>query len=472
MIIDFLLQQVRENFGLQPTSEQNNAMKMLCEFVLARENESVFVIKGYAGTGKTSLASAFVKTLESLKIKTMLMAPTGRAAKVFSQYSRHKAYTIHKIIYRQKVFSPEMDNFVMGKNLYKDTVFIVDEASMIANQGISGAGFGTGRLLDDLITFVYSGFNCKLIMIGDTAQLPPVGEYESPALSMSYLQEYGLNVEMTELSEVVRQKKDSGILFNATLIRNIITGHIAANRIIMDISRFPDTKVVGGEDLIDAISRCYSNEGVEETMVVTRSNKRANIFNQGIRNRILYREEELERGDIIMVAKNNYSIKFENTDMDFIANGDIAIVKRVRRQTDVYGFRFAEVTMCFPDYNDYEIETKVILDTLHIDTPSLDKESSDKLFNEVYESYYDIKTKRERMKKVKEDPFYNALQVKYAYSVTCHKAQGGQWHNIFLDRGYMPETELTTEYLRWLYTAVTRAKGTLFLVNYKEDEYI
>lgn len=472
MIIDFLLQQVRENLGFTPTSEQNNTIKMLCEFVLGKEDDSLFALKGYAGTGKTSLASAFVKTLEMLKIKTVLMAPTGRAAKVFSQYSGHKAYTIHKIIYRQKVFSPEMNNFVMGKNLYKDTVFIVDEASMVANQGISGTGFGTGRLLDDLITFVYSGFNCKLILIGDTAQLPPVGELESPALSHSYLQEYGLNIHMTELSEVVRQKKDSGILFNATMIRNIITGNISTSRLIMDVSRFPDIKVVEGEDLIDAISRCYSNEGVEETMIVTRSNKRANIFNQGIRNRILYREEELEKGDIIMVAKNNYSIKFENTDMDFIANGDIAIVRRVRRQTDIYGFRFAEVTMYFPDYNDYEIETKVILDTLHTDTPSLGKEDSDRLFSGVYESYDDIKTKRDRMKKVKEDPFYNALQVKYAYSVTCHKAQGGQWHNIFLDRGYIPETELTTEYLRWLYTAVTRAKGTLYLVNYKEDEYI
>lgn len=472
MINGFLLQQVKENLKFQPNSEQEKVLEMLCNFITEKDNESIFILKGYAGTGKTSLASAFVKTMNLLKVKTVLMAPTGRAAKVFTQYSEHKAYTIHKIIYRQKVFSPEMNNFVMGRNLYKNTLFIVDEASMIANQGISGSGFGTGRLLDDLITFVYSGINCKLILIGDTAQLPPVGETESPALSQYAISEYGLNIEMTELDKVVRQKEDSGILFNATMIREFITSQKVISRITMNVSKFTDIKIIGGEDLIEAISRCYSNEGIEETMIVTRSNKRANIFNEGIRNRILYREEELEKGDMIMIAKNNYSIKFENSDMDFIANGDIAIIKRVRRQTDVYGFRFAEATMYFPDYNDYEIETKIILDTLHLDTPALDKERSDKLFNEVYDSYYDIKTKRDRMKKVKEDPFYNALQIKYAYAVTCHKAQGGQWHNIFLDRGYMPETEITTEYLRWLYTAVTRARGTLYLINYKEDEYI
>lgn len=472
MITGFLLQQVKENLRFQPTPEQNQTLKMLCEFVMEKDNETVFIMKGYAGTGKTSLASAFVRTMDSLKIKTMLMAPTGRAAKVFSQYSDHKAYTIHKIIYRQKVFSPEMDNFVMGRNLYKNTIFIVDEASMIANRGLGGTGFGTGKLLDDLIHFVYSGVNCKLIMIGDTAQLPPVGETESPALSHAALSEYGFRIEMTELTNVIRQKNDSGILYNATMIRKLITGQNFTDRLIMNVSKFTDIKIIGGEDLIEAISRCYDNDGIEETMIVTRSNKRANIFNEGIRNRILYREEELERGDIIMVAKNNYSVKFDNSETDFIANGDIAVIRRVRHQTDVYGFRFADATMYFPDYNDCEIDAKIILDTLHLDTPSLDKERSDNLFNQVYESYYDIKAKRDRMKKVKEDPFYNALQIKYAYAVTCHKAQGGQWKNIFLDRGYMPETELTTEYLRWLYTAVTRATGTLYLINYKEDEYI
>lgn len=472
MITGFLVQHVKESFDFEPTYEQENTLNMICRFIMEKNNESIFILKGYAGTGKTSVASAFVKALDSLKIQTILMAPTGRAAKIFSQYSGHKAYTIHKMIYRQKVFSPEMNNFVMGRNLYKNTIFIVDEASMIANQGVSGAGFGTGRLLDDLITFIYSGTNCKLILIGDTAQLPPVGETESPALSPDVLSGYGFQIEMTELNKVIRQKQNSGILFNATMIRNIITGQKNANRIIMDVNRFTDIKIIKGEDLIDTISMCYDHDGIEETMIVTRSNKRANIYNEGIRNRILYREEELEKGDIIMIAKNNYSIKTENAEMDFIANGDLAVIKRVRRQTEIYGLRFAEATMYFPDYNDYEIETKIILDTLHADSPALDKEKSDRLFNEVFESYNDITTKKDRLKKVKEDPFYNALQIKYAYAVTCHKAQGGQWKNIFLDRGYIPDTELTAEYLRWLYTAITRAKGTLYLVNYREGEYI
>lgn len=472
MIIEFLAQQIKENFNFIPNDEQNLAIKMLSQFILSRENETIFVLRGYAGTGKTTLAAAVVKALNSLKIKTMLMAPTGRAAKVFSQHSEHKAYTIHKVIYRQKVFSPEMNNFVMNRNLYKDTIFIVDEASMIANQGLSSGYFGSGKLLDDLISFVYTGENCKLIFIGDTAQLPPVGEEESPALSPARLKEFGFMVQGLELDEVVRQKESSGILFNATKIREIISAKDFNRRLILDVTRFADIQPVNGEELIDAISSCYANEGQDETMVVARSNKRANIYNQGIRNRILYREEELEKGDVIMIARNNYGVNLEGTDMDFIANGDIAIVRRVRRYTEVYGLRFAEVTMYFPDYDDYEIETKVILDTLHTDTPSLPKEKSDALFQGVYDSYDDIKNKRDRMKKVKEDPFYNALQIKYAYAVTCHKAQGGQWLNIFLDRGYMPDTTLTLDYLRWLYTAVTRARGTLYLVNYPEDEYV
>lgn len=467
MIIDFLYQQIIDNYEFEPNREQDAAIKMLSSFIMAKDNETIFVLRGYAGTGKTTLASAVVKTLDMLKIKTMLMAPTGRAAKVFSLYAKHKAYTIHKAIYRQKVFSPEMNNFVMGRNLHKDTLFIVDEASMIANHG--GSGFGTGHLLDDLITYVYTGENCKLCLIGDTAQLPPVGEEESPALSSTNLKSYGFHVEMIELNEVVRQKNKSGILFNATKIREIIKAHITEKSLIINVSKFTDIKVINGDELIDAISECYSKYGQDETMIITRSNKRANIYNQGIRNRILYREEELERGDVIMIAKNNYGVKLTDTDMEFIANGDIAIVRRVRRYSEIYGLRFAEVTMAFPDYDDYEIETKVILDTLHTDTPALSKEKSDELFNGVYESYSDIKTKKDRMKKVKEDPFYNALQIKYAYAVTCHKAQGGQWMNIFLDRGYIPDEELTTDYLRWFYTAVTRARGTLYLVNYPKE---
>ncbi|HIT83709.1 MAG TPA: AAA family ATPase [Candidatus Avibacteroides faecavium] len=472
MISTLLAQQIRENCGFTPTGQQDEAITRISRFLLAKDNETIFLLKGYAGTGKTSLAAAIVKTLGMIKAKAVLLAPTGRAAKVFSLYSGHKAYTIHKAIYRQKVFSPEMNNFVMGRNLARDTVFIVDEASMIANYGGGEAHFGSGRLLEDLITFVYSGDNCKLVMIGDTAQLPPVGESESPALSRAALGDTGFKVEQVELCEVVRQAEGSGILANATAIREIIRARAEVDRIRLAVTPYPDIKRVRGDELIDAISDCYARDGMDETIVITRSNKRANIYNMGIRNTILYREEELERGDIIMIAKNNYAADLTGTDIEFIANGDIAVVRRVRHSTDVYGLRFADVTMTFPDYDNFELEMKVILDTLHSESASLGREQSERLFQGVYDSYDDVTNKRDRMKKVKADPYYNALQIKYAYAVTCHKAQGGQWTNIFLDHGFIPEGAVDTDYLRWLYTAVTRARGTLYLVNYPDDECV
>ena len=339
---------------------------------------------------------------------------------------------------------------------------------MIANQGIRGAGFGTGRLLDDLITFVYSGFNCKLIMIGDTAQLPPVGEYESPALSMSYLQEYGLNVEMTELSEVVRQKKDSGILFNATRIREALRTQKVDAFPKLRLKGFSDFRKISGEELIEEIDAAYQRDGIDGTMVVTRSNKRATIYNNGIRNRILYREEELSSGDRLMVARNNYYWTSEMKEMDFIANGEIIQIVKVRRTYEMYGFRFADVIARFQDY-DLETELKILLNTLQTDTPSLPKEQNDKLFYSVLEDYADIPTKAGKIKKMKTDPHYNVLQVKYAYAVTCHKAQGGQWNSVFLDIGYVTEDMLGEEFYRWLYTAITRATEHLFLVNLPED---
>ena len=472
MISTLLAHQIRENCGFTPTDQQDEAITRISRFLLAKDNETIFLLKGYAGTGKTSLAAAIVKTLGMIKAKAVLLAPTGRAAKVFSLYSGHKAYTIHKAIYRQKVFSPEMNNFVMGRNLARDTVFIVDEASMIANYPGGEARFGTGRLLDDLITFVYSGDNCKLVMIGDTAQLPPVGESESPALSRTALRDIGFKVDQVELCQVVRQGDGTGILANATAIREIIRTKRTVDRIMLSVTRYPDIKRVSGADLVDAISDCYSRDGMDETIVITRSNKRANIYNMGIRGTILYREEELERGDIIMIAKNNYAADLTGTDIEFVANGDIAVVRRVRRSMDVYGLRFADVTMTFPDYDGFELEMKVILDTLHSEAASLGREQSEKLFEGVYDSYDDVTNKRDRMKKVKEDPYYNALQIKYAYAVTCHKAQGGQWTNIFLDHAFIPEGRIDNDYLRWLYTAVTRAKGTLYLVNYPDNECV
>ena len=470
MIKTYLGQQIKTNFPYKPTFEQENVVKILADFLFCRKTESLFLLKGYAGTGKTSLIGALVKILDQLEQKCILLAPTGRAAKVFSHYAGHPAYTIHKKIYRQKSFSNELDNFSMNDNLHQHTLFIVDEASMIANEGLSGSMFGTGRLLDDLIQYVYSGQGCRLMLIGDTAQLPPVGEEESPALSADVLKGYGLEVYEALLTEVVRQLHDSGILWNATELRSYIANEDFFTLPAIKVEGFPDIKVIPGNELIEAITDSYDHVGMDETIVVCRSNKRANIYNKGIRNMILYREEELETGDLLMVAKNNYFWTEGCKEIDFIANGDIAVVRRVRRERELYGFRFADVLLRFPDYNDMELEVKLLLDTLHTETPALPKDMNDKLFYSVLEDYADISVKRERMKKMKADPHYNALQVKYAYAVTCHKAQGGQWKRVFLDQGYMTEDMLTPDYFRWLYTAFTRATETLYLVNWPKEQ--
>ena len=470
MINTYLGQQIKTNFPYKPTFEQENVVKILADFLFCRKTESLFLLNGYAGTGKTSLIGALVKTLDQLAQKCILLAPTGRAAKVFSHYAGHPAYTIHKKIYRQKSFSNELDNFSMNDNLHQHTLFIVDEASMIANEGLAGSMFGTGRLLDDLIQYVYSGQGCRLMLIGDTAQLPPVGEEESPALSADVLRGYGLEVYEGMLTEVVRQLHDSGILWNATELRSCIANEDFFTLPSIKVKGFPDIKVIPGNELIEAITDSYDHVGMDETIVVCRSNKRANIYNKGIRNMILYREEELETGDLLMVAKNNYFWTEGCKEVDFIANGDIAVVRRVRREREMYGFRFADVLLRFPDYDDMELEVKLLLDTLHTETPALPKDMSDKLFYSVLEDYADISVKRERMKKMKSDPHYNALQVKYAYAVTCHKAQGGQWTRVFLDQGYMTEDMLTPDYFRWLYTAFTRATETLYLVNWPKEQ--
>ena len=470
MLNNDLSQQIKRNFFYKPTGEQEITIESFVNFLFSPKTDAIFLLKGYAGTGKTTLISALVKTLDQLKQKCVLLAPTGRAAKVFSHYAGHPAYTIHRKIYRQRTFSNELDNFVMNANLHQHTLFIVDEASMIANEGLSGGMFGTGRLLDDLIHYVYAGQGCRLMLIGDTAQLPPVGEEESPALSASMLEGYGLEVTEHCLTQVVRQEQDSGILYNATSLRQYIAEeeYFSLPRIKAD--GFPDIRIISGGELIDTINECYDKAGMDETMIICRSNKRANLYNKGIRNTILYREDELNTGDLLMVAKNNYYWGADCKEMDFIANGDIAVVRRVRRTHEMYGFRFADVTLCFPDYNDLELDVKILLDTLHSDAPALTREESERLFQAVQEDYSDITVKRERMKKIKEDSWYNALQVKYAYAVTCHKAQGGQWQRVFVDQGYMTEEMLTPDYYRWLYTAFTRATETLYLVNWPEEQ--
>ncbi len=470
MINNYLERQIKENFPYQPTPEQENAIKLLSQFLCSPKADVTFLLRGYAGTGKTSLVGALVRTLDFLKQKVVLLAPTGRAAKVFSAYAGHPAFTIHKKIYRERAYSGEGGNFTLNDNLTTHTLYIVDEASMISNEGLSGAMFGTGRLLDDLVQFVYSGQGCRLLLMGDTAQLPPVGEELSPALYADALRGYGLEVVETDLTQVVRQEQQSGILWNATALRRLITEEEWGVLPKIRISGFPDVKLLPGNELIDALSACYDRDGMDETIVVCRSNKRANIYNNGIRAQILWREEELESGDLLMVAKNNYYWTEKEKNLDFIANGETAVVRRVRRTAEMYGFRFADVLLSFPNWQDAELEVRLLLDTLHSDAPALSREESERLFQTVLEDYADIPLKRDRMKKMKADPYYNALQVKYAYAVTCHKAQGGQWKNVFLDQGYMSEEYLTPDYFRWLYTAFTRATDTLYLVNYPAEQ--
>ena len=467
MLSDYFIQRLSENLPYVPTEEQAGLVARLAEFLWDDNVPSVFVIKGYAGTGKTSLVGALVKTLETFERACVLLAPTGRAAKVFASYAAHPAYTIHKKIYRQRAFTGDFTGFQLAHNAHKNTFFIVDEASMIANETAEGAHYGSGLLLDDLFDFVYSGAGCRLILLGDTAQLPPVGQVRSPALDEEYLRRYGYPVYSCELTHVVRQVEESGVLFNATRLRNAMQENPLP---VPSIAwrRFPDVSLVGGDELVEVLSSAYRRDGMDETIIVTRSNKRANIFNQGIRNRILYREEELASGDLLLVARNNYfwSEKYEK--LDFIANGDVARVVRVRRVCEMYGFRFADVVLYFPDYEE-EMEAKVILDTLHSESPSLTAEENTRLFNAVMEDYADVPSKRERLKRLKNDPWFNALQVKYAYAVTCHKAQGGQWANVFIDMGYIRPDMLGLDFYRWLYTAFTRTTGRLWLINVSPD---
>lgn len=470
MLNNYLTQQIKRNFCYQPTEEQEKAIECIADFLFKPENDTLLLLKGYAGTGKTTLIGAVVRTLSEMRAGYVLMASTGRAAKVFSRYSGFSAYTIHKKIYRQKSFSNDLDNFSLNDNLHKNTLFIVDEASMISNDGLTGASFGSGRLLDDLIEYVYAGQGCRLLIIGDDAQLPPVGEDESPALSAEVLRGYGLGVTECILTEVIRYSGRNGILSNATMLRERMAADDIYDLPVLSLKGYEDITSIPGSELIEAINSSYNEVGMDETMVICRSNKRAYLYNKGIRNTILYREEELSTGDILMIAKNNYHWTADCKEMDFIANGDIAIVRRVRRTQEMYGFRFADVVLSFPDHNDIEFELKILLDTLHSDYPSLSKEDSDRLFNAVMEDYSDITNKKERMKKLKEDSFYNALQVKYAYAVTCHKAQGGQWKRIFIDQGYITEDTFTPDYYRWLYTALTRASEKLYLVNWPESQ--
>jgi len=470
MISNFFKDKVKENFPFELTQEQESALEKIVSFLFMQKEESIFLLKGYAGTGKSSLLGALVKTMTDFKQKTVLLAPTGRAAKVFSVYANHPAFTIHKKIYRQQKYSGEFGSFGIMDNLHKDTLFIVDEASMISNNGLDSSIFGTGRLLDDLIHYVYSGENCRMLLIGDSAQLPPVGEEESPALQISELESYGLEIKEAMLSQIVRQAEDSGILYNATNIRNALNKGKTGAYPKLKLKKFTDIVRISGEDLIDEISAAYDRDGLENTMIISRSNKRSNIYNQGVRNRILYREEELSTGDMLMITKNNYFWTENIEKIDFLANGEIVEVLRVRGEQELYGFRFRDVLVKSVDY-DIELEVKILMDTLHSDVAGLTRERSEELFLNVLEDYSDISTRAGKMKKLKVDPYYNAVQVKFAYAVTCHKAQGGEWNNVFLDLGYISEDHLGVNFYRWLYTAITRASNKLYLVNLP-DEFV
>lgn len=485
MNIEELKYQILQQFGFPPTPEQAQALDVFVQFMTDSNPHAVMILRGSAGTGKTSLSGAIVRTLRAVRQKVMLLAPTGRAAKVFSLNSGMPAYTIHRRIYREKAFAGVDGQFNLNDNLYTDTLFMVDEASMIANLGLGGTTFGSGCLLDDLVHFVYQGRNDRLLLIGDKAQLPPVGEEESPALSAAMLQGYGLSVYECDLNEVVRQSQQSGILFNATRIRQMITHDDITQLPKIRFSGFSDIREMPGAELIEALGDSYHQVGLDDTIVVTRSNKRANIFNQGIRNMVLDREEELESGDMLMIVKNNYywmeeerkkikeseERKVQSNELPaFLANGDRAKVMKVSRRIDLYGFHFATLLLKFPDYDNYELEATVLLDTLTSEAPALTHDQQEQLFHKIEEDYQDIPLKADRMKAIRQDPYFNALQVKFAYAVTCHKAQGGQWSHVYVDQGYMTDDMLTPDYIHWLYTAFTRATEMLYLVNWPNTQ--
>ena len=479
MVIDALKYQILQQFGFVPTEEQGQALDAFARFLTDRDPDAVMILRGSAGTGKTSLSGAIVRTLKAIRQKVMLLAPTGRAAKVFSLNSGCPAYTIHRRIYREKSFAGVDGQFNLNDNLFTDTLFMVDEASMISNLGWGGGNFGSGCLLDDLVRFVYQGHNDRLMLIGDKAQLPPVGEEESPALNRMMLEGYGLKVYECDLNEVLRQSQESGILYNATVIRQMITHDDITQLPLIRFKGFADIVMMPGNELVESLANSYYRVGQDETMVITRSNKRANIYNNGIRNMVLDREEELSGGGMLMSVTNNYfwtekerneAKEAQNAIPPFLANGDRAKVLRVSRHMELYGFRFATLLLQFPDYDNYEMSVTALLDTLQSEAPALTHEQQEQLFHGVEEDYQDVPLKADRMKAIRGDQYFNALQVKYAYAITCHKAQGGQWEHVYVDQGYMTDDMLTPDYIHWLYTAFTRAKDKLFLVNWPKTQ--
>lgn len=467
MLNEYISSQIYSKFGFTPTFGQKKIIENFSQWIADSDFESVFILNGYAGTGKTTLLSALANALNSINIKPILLAPTGRAAKVLAQHTRMAAHTVHKRIYRERSSATYQSHFDLDLNREQGAVFIVDEASMIANSSTDDALFGSGSLLDDLVGYVRSGRNCRLMLVGDSAQLPPVGHQLSPALDPERMSVYGRVVYNT-LDEVVRQQQQSGILFNATLVRCMLEAGIYERPLLR--TSFDDFHRLSGADFIETVEDCYSRYGRDEVIVITRSNKRANRYNEGIRGRVLGSENEIESGDRIMVVKNNYHFteREEDCPIDFVANGDRAELRKIRRFEEFYGFRFATAVMRFADYGDFELECKVLLDTIASESPSLTAEQSRKLFYAVAEDYADLKSKAKQFKQVRENSYYNAMQIKFAYSVTCHKAQGGQWRAVFIDRLLFGEEQMSRDFMRWLYTAITRATEQIYLVNFDD----
>jgi ATP-dependent exoDNAse (exonuclease V) alpha subunit len=455
-------------FPHEPTGQQLELFDRLHAFLLSDNGDECFILKGYAGTGKTTVLGALVKALKYYNYKSVLLAPTGRAAKVITNYSGRKAFTIHKRIYRKKSALNIDDAFRLADNLATDTLFIVDEASMISDES---AGNMRETLLHDLVSYVYNTKNCKLMLVGDTAQLPPVGADNSPALDIDLMKKtFAVDIFSFELTDVLRQEKDSGILHNVTAMRNIIRkGKAATPRIIT--KGYKDVFRMTGERLEEGLNYAYNKYGHDGTLIVCRSNKNANLYNRQIRGRILYREEELTGGDQVMVVRNNYFWLQEQEEgsTGFIANGDIARIKKVRRFEEMYGFRFADVQLEFIDYaEDPVLDCKILMDTLYSEAPALLPADQKRFFLEVMKDYDHIASRNAKLDELKLNPYYNALQIKFAYAVTCHKAQGGQWDAVFVDQGYLTEEMINMDFLRWFYTACTRASKELFLVNFNE----
>lgn len=463
---------LQKSFPFKPTLKQTIFFEKVANFATNSDSNELFVLKGYAGTGKTTLISTLVENLISINKKYVLLAPTGRAAKVIANYSGKPAFTIHKKIYFPKKNSSGGVSFTRQINKHKNTIFIVDESSMISDVNTDSKSMDSNSLLDDLMGYVYSGDNCKMILLGDTAQLPPVHLDVSPALNIdTLLAYYNKEVLHIELDEVMRQEENSGILYNATLLREILKNHFI-DSFQFNVKGFKDiVRLSDGYDIQDAINTAYSKDGMEETAFIVRTNKRANQYNQQIRNAILFRESDLSAGDFMMVVKNNYFWLKETDEAGFIANGDIIEILEIHKIQELYGFKFAKVKIRMVDYpNQKPFETILLLDTVTSVSPSLTYEESNRLYQEVLQDYENEGPKYKQVQKVKENEYFNALQVKFSYAITCHKSQGGQWNTVFVEQPYLPDG-VDRDYIRWLYTAITRAKEKLYLIGFKDENF-